>query len=178
MMAVIKDATGAGKTEAALILTQRMIARGKADGLFFALPIMATANAMYGRVAQVVPKLFATPPSVALAHSRSTLNEAFEAAIAQPVSRSDSLTCSQWLADDRRLSLLAQVGVGTLDQALMGMLPIRFNSLRLWGLTRKVLIVDEAHSYDPYTEGELARLLRFHAMLGGSAIVMTATTAF
>ncbi len=176
MMAMIEDATGAGKTEAALILAQRMIAAGKADGLFFALPTMATANAMYERVAQVAPKLFETPPSVVLAHSRSALNTQFEATIGQQTSRSDEeLTCSQWLADDRRLSLLAQVGVGTIDQALMAVLPIRFNSLRLWGLTRKVVIVDEAHSYDPYMEAQLARFLRFHAMFGGSAIVMTAT---
>lgn len=175
MMAMIEDATGAGKTEAALILAQRMIAGGKADGLFFALPTMATANAIYERVGKVVPKLFETPPSVVLAHSRSALNARFEATIGQPASRSDEPTCSQWLADDRRLSLLAQVGVGTIDQALMSVLPIRFNSLRLWGLTRKVVIVDEAHSYDPYMEAQLARFLRFHAMLGGSAIVMTAT---
>ena len=38
-----------------------------------------------------------------------------------------------------------------------------------------MLIVDEAHSYDPYMERELCGLLKFHAMLGGSAIVMTAT---
>ncbi len=175
MMVMIEDATGAGKTEAALILAQRMIADGKADGLFFALPTVATANAIYERVGKVVPKLFETPPSVVLAHSRSALNARFEATIGQPTSRSDALTCSQWLADDRRLTLLAQVGVGTIDQALMAVLPIRFNSLRLWGLTRKIVIVDEAHSYDPYMEAQLARFLQFHAMLGGSAIVMTAT---
>ncbi|MDE0208842.1 MAG: hypothetical protein OXJ64_03065 [Boseongicola sp.] len=35
--------------------------------------------------------------------------------------------------------------------------------------------MDEAHGYDPFMEEVLRSLLRFHAMLGGSAIAMTAT---
>ncbi len=176
VMALIEDATGAGKTEAALILAQRMINAGKANGLFFALPTMATANAIFDRMKNIVPRLFMAPPSFVLAHSRSGVNSTFQAVVGNNVSHSnDALTCSQWLADDRRLSLLAEVGVGTVDQLLMAVLPIRFNTLRLWGLSGKVIIVDEAHSYDPYMERELAVFLRFHAMLGGSAIVMTAT---
>ncbi len=175
MLALIEDATGAGKTESALILAQRMIDAGKANGLFFALPTMATANAIFDRVGKVVPRLFKAPPSFVLAHSRKGLNTTFQNIVGRKVSCSDTLTCSQWLADDRRLSLLAEVGVGTIDQLLMAVLPIRFNTLRLWGLSGKVVIVDEAHGYDPYMERELATFLRFHAMLGGSAIVMTAT---
>jgi CRISPR-associated endonuclease/helicase Cas3 len=175
MLTLIEDATGAGKTEAALILAQRMINAGKANGLFFALPPMATANAIFERVGPIVQKMFKAPPSFVLANSRKGLNTAFQTIVGQKVSCSDTLTCSQWLADDRRLSLLAEVGVGTIDQLLMAVLPIRFNTLRLWGLSGKVVIVDEAHSYDPYMERELATFLRFHAMLGGSAIVMTAT---
>lgn len=47
---ILEDVTGAGKTEAALILAHRLIAAGKAQGLFFGLPTMATANAMYDRL--------------------------------------------------------------------------------------------------------------------------------
>ncbi len=178
VMILVEDATGAGKTEAALILAQRLMAAGKANGLFFALPTMATSNAMYDRLATVVPKLFAEdggPPSFVLAHGRRDLHPTFRQAVSGTASLSDTPTCSAWLADDRRLALLAEIGVGTIDQALLAVLPVRFNTLRLWGLAGKVLIVDEAHSYDPYMESELAALLEFHAMLGGSAIVMTAT---
>jgi CRISPR-associated endonuclease/helicase Cas3 len=38
-----------------------------------------------------------------------------------------------------------------------------------------VLNVDEAHAYDAYMGIELARLLEFHAAMGGSAIVLSAT---
>ncbi|MFT3688414.1 hypothetical protein [Paenirhodobacter sp.] len=47
MLAFIEDETGAGKTEAALILAQRMLLAGKGRGLFLALPTMATADAMF-----------------------------------------------------------------------------------------------------------------------------------
>jgi CRISPR-associated endonuclease/helicase Cas3 len=44
--------TGAGKTEAAMMLAHRLMAAGLADGFFIALT-MATANAMYGRISEV-----------------------------------------------------------------------------------------------------------------------------
>ena len=52
MLAIVEDTTGSGKTEAALLIAARLLADGRADGLFFALPTMATANAMYQRLAR------------------------------------------------------------------------------------------------------------------------------
>ncbi|HAJ9815529.1 TPA: hypothetical protein H1J78_005255, partial [Salmonella enterica] len=40
---------------AALILAHRLMAAGKAQGLYFGLPTMATANAMFERMANVFP---------------------------------------------------------------------------------------------------------------------------
>ena len=57
----------------------------------------------------------------------------------------------------------------------MAVLPTRFNTLRLRALSGTILIVDEAHEFGPYMEAQLQRLLQFQSMLGGSAIVMTAT---
>ncbi|MEO1472490.1 MAG: CRISPR-associated endonuclease Cas3'' [Pseudomonadota bacterium] len=78
MMAIIEDATGSGKTEAALALASRMIADGRAEGVFFALPTMATANAMFDRLRDAHKRLFVDKarPSLALAHGRSLLSEA------------------------------------------------------------------------------------------------------
>jgi CRISPR-associated endonuclease/helicase Cas3 len=67
------------------------------------------------------------------------------------------------------------VGVGTLNQALLAALPVRHATLRQRGLAGKVLIVDEAHAFDPYMRHELLALLRFQAALGGSVIVLSAT---
>ncbi len=52
---ILEDVTGAGKTKAALILAHRLMAAGKAQGLYFGLPTMATANAMFERMANVFP---------------------------------------------------------------------------------------------------------------------------
>jgi CRISPR-associated endonuclease/helicase Cas3 len=83
--------------------------------------------------------------------------------------------CAAWLADNRKKSCLAAVGVGTVDQTLLAVLPSRYQALRLLGLGRSVLVVDEVHAYDPYMHGLLKRLLAFHAAQGGSAILLSAT---
>lgn len=175
MLAFIEDETGAGKTEAALLLAQRMLLAGKGRGLYFALPTMATADAMFARAAKVVGRLFASPPSLALAHGRAALSRDW-----WDVRRGDraaaEVVCADWLADNRRRALLADVGVGTVDQALLSVLPTKFATLRHWGLSAKLLIVDEAHELGaPYMARQLAQLLRLHAMRGGSAILLTAT---
>lgn len=176
ILAVIEDETGAGKTEAALILAQRMMQQGRAHGLFFALPTTATADAMFARVAAMVRRLFNASPSLALAHGRSGLNDGYRQLVTQSAGRLDEVVCTEWLADNRRRALLATVGVGTVDQALLSILPTRFSTLRHYGLSSKVLIVDEAHELgEPYMAQELQQLLRAHRMAGGSAILLTAT---
>jgi CRISPR-associated endonuclease/helicase Cas3 len=46
---ILEDITGSGKTEAALTVAHRLMAAGFADGIFMALPTMATANVMFER---------------------------------------------------------------------------------------------------------------------------------
>lgn len=176
MLAVIEDETGAGKTEAALILAQRMMAAGKGCGLYFALPTMATADAMFSRACDTVGRMFQTPPSVTLAHGRSALSDRFCDLVGQATDGSGDIVCSSWLADNRRRALLANVGVGTIDQALLSVLPTKFSTLRHFGLSSKILIVDEVHELgDPYLAVALKQLLLAHRRAGGSAVLLTAT---
>jgi CRISPR-associated endonuclease/helicase Cas3 len=181
---VLEDLTGAGKTEAALVLAQRLISAGRADGLFFALPTMATANAMHERVAPLLEKLFEGPASYLLTHSGPQLTERDliaigGAAVDGPYARDEqptaTRTASAWLADGRKKALLADLGVGTIDQALLAALQSKHAALRLLGLHHHVLIVDEVHACDAYMLGVLAGLLRIQARLGGSAILLSAT---
>jgi CRISPR-associated endonuclease/helicase Cas3 len=179
---ILEDITGSGKTEAALLLAGRLMAAGCGNGLFLALPTMATSNAMYTRLANVYRKLFMaeTAPALVLAHSARHLSENFMASVGgQGNYGADEETaaaqCSSWLADNRKKAQLADVGVGTLDQALLAILPARFQSLRLFGLASHILIIDEVHAYDPYMNKLLQNLLTFHAALGGSAIMLSAT---
>src|SRR5262249_54982890 len=114
---IIEDSTGAGKTEAALILAHRLITAGRASGAFFALPTMATANALYGRLAKAYLNLFAagSRPSLVLAHAARDLDQRFTDGLFydSKISVGAEAQCSAWIADNRRRSFLAQVGVGT-----------------------------------------------------------------
>ncbi|TCV88374.1 MULTISPECIES: CRISPR-associated helicase Cas3' [Methylomonas] len=191
---ILEDVTGAGKTEAALILTQRLMAKGLADGLYIGLPTMATANAMYQRLGKVYRHFYQATqqPSLVLAHGARELSQDFRDSVllAEQVQTdtdyqtghaekdqelSATAYCNAWLADSRKKALLADVGVGTLDQALLAVLPARHQSLRLLGLGRKVLLVDEVHAYDSYMQKLLSALLEAHARQGGSAILLSAT---
>ena len=55
------------------------------------------------------------------------------------------------------------------------MLHSKHQSLRLLGLLRKVLVIDEVHACDVYMQGVLEVLLAFHARAGGSAVLLSAT---
>lgn len=190
---MVEDETGSGKTEAALMLAHRLIASGAADGLYVALPTMATANAMFDRLADACRHLFASDaqPSIALAHGARDMHDGFRAAMShggrKEKSYSDSgaqddasettasAACAAWIADDRRRTFLADAGAGTVDQALLSVLPSRHQSLRLLGLMRRVLVLDEVHAYDAYMRREMEQLLEFQAGLGGSAVLLSAT---
>lgn len=181
---VLEELTGSGKTEAALTLAARLTTAGRGQGVYAALPTMATADAMFDRVRKndVWKKFFATDePQLALAHSADWLKLRLEevnrrdAGYGRDEESSASRNCTAWLSDSRKKALLADFGVGTIDQALLAVLPVRHQSLRLLGLSTKVLVVDEIHACDSYTGELLERLLQFHAALGGSAILLSAT---
>ncbi|WP_164681981.1 CRISPR-associated helicase Cas3' [Fuscovulum blasticum] len=175
VLAVIEDETGAGKTEAALILAHRMAQAGKGRGLYFALPTMATADAMFGRASEAVGRIFAAP-RLTLAHGRAALSVPFRDLPTGGAPGEDAPSCTDWLKQSRRRALLADVGVGTVDQALLSVLPVKHQTLRHFGLSSKILIVDEVHEMgEPYIGKELERLLQMHRAAGGSAILLTAT---
>lgn len=189
---IMEDMTGSGKTEAALSLAYRMMKKGQADGWYFALPTQATSNGIFARTSSMYERCFdeRAQPTIVLAHGGKEFHAPFQSILAATArASSDGSTmsdakgeefpggasCSAWLAEDSRRAFLANVGVGTIDQALLSVLPVRYQSLRLFGLSRKVLIVDEVHAYDSYMRKLLAALLSFHSALGGSAILLSAT---
>ncbi|WMY75230.1 CRISPR-associated helicase Cas3' [Buttiauxella selenatireducens] len=187
---VLEDVTGAGKTEAALILAHRLMSAGKGDSLYVGLPTMATSNAMFRRLSLAYRALFTqnSTPSLVLAHGARHMSDAFNHSLwsgenhGQHQYAADesaaSSACNAWFADSRKKSLLAEVGVGTLDQALMAAMPFKHQSLRLLGLFGKLLILDEVHAYDSYMVRLLEGLLTFHAAQGGSVIILSATLPY
>jgi CRISPR-associated endonuclease/helicase Cas3 len=183
---ILEDVTGAGKTEAALILTARLMEKGLARGIFIALPTMATSDAMYKRLSKQYKKLFDKNsfPSLILSHGARHLSKEFRQSFLNfPVQKNTTVTevdesfaqCNRWLTDSNKKALLADAGIGTIDQVLISILPARHQSLRLFGLEGKVLIIDEVHAYDDYQNRLLSGVLEHHAQNGGSAILLSAT---
>ena len=193
---IIEDLTGSGKTEAALMLYARL-QRSGADGFYFALPTMATSNGMYDRIREMYRTYF-TPGatvSLVLAHGASHLHEGFQESTLLDVSNirydedtaeddvasgeisysSSANACSEWIEDSSKKAFLAQVGVGTIDQALLSVLYSRHNSLRMYGLAQKIVIVDEVHAYDLYMQGLIHNLLKFLAAQHKSVVLLSAT---
>lgn len=193
---ILEDVTGAGKTEAAVLLAHRLMVQQKGAGLYVALPTMATANAMFARMAgddqkqPVYQRLFTsgTQPSLVLAHSARNLSQDFRQAVIPLSTETEGdygddaipagVHCNIWLADSLKKALLAAVGVGTIDQALLSILPSRHQCLRLFGLMDKVLVVDEVHACDAYMQTLLKALLRAQASVGSSVILLSATLSY
>ncbi|RUR93944.1 CRISPR-associated helicase/endonuclease Cas3 [Pectobacterium versatile] len=184
---ILEDVTGAGKTEAAMVLAHRLMAQQKASGIYVGLPTMATANAMYLRLVEAYRALYSPEhnPSLMLAHGARHMSSAFMQSLWEGDSQGQaqydkeenaaSKDCNIWFADSRKKALLADIGVGTLDQALMAVMPFRHQSLRVLGLQNKLLILDEVHAYDAYMSKLIELLIGFHAQQGGSIIILTAT---
>ena len=187
---ILEDTTGSGKTEAAIMLAARMMAARKGEGIYFALPTMATANAMYRRLDKVYRSLFddSATPSLALAHGRSIITQKLWS-MRKKMRKKSLLTngskdhysvstfCADWIADDRRLSLLAEIGAGTIDQAFLAVLPKKFLTLRQFSLAQRILVIDEAHCFDAYMGEELSSLIRLHIQNNGSIVILSATLA-
>ena len=187
---ILEDMMGSGKTEAALILAHRLMQSGRASGLYIALPTMATANALYRRMAKIHRRLFTQErqPSLILAHGARDLDDQFRASIgleamadskpSGPANEDDETStaaCARWLADDRRKTFLADVGVGTIDQALLAMLPVKHCAVRQLGLRRRVLVIDEAHAYDAYMQKEIEALISHQSAMDAPVIILSAT---
>lgn len=179
-LVVVEAQMGSGKTEAALSLASRMLARGDASGAYVALPTMATSNGMFRRVADVAPRLFQGRVNLMLAHGRSAANEVFRQLIARPLRHSSpedaeaSVVCARWYLSRKR-SLLGQLGVGTVDQAMQAAIQVRHHFVRAFGLATSVVVIDEVHAYDAYMEVILERLVEWLGALGAPVILLSAT---
>lgn len=178
-LTIVEAPTGSGKTEMALAYAWRLIEKGLAESIIFALPTQATANKMYDRLEPVATKLFEANPNLLLAHGNARFNESF---IAVKLAASDSPTegeawaqCCQWLSQSRKRVFLGQIGICTVDQVLISVLPVRHRFIRGFGTGRSVLIVDEVHAYDAYMYGLIQQVLKEQRAAGGSAILLSAT---
>ncbi len=196
---VIEAPMGEGKTEAALAAVEVLAARFGAGGVFFALPTMATGNAMFRRLRNWLDRLPApegTRYSVQLAHSKAALNDdfadlmgkgqritavdvdGFEEHDWRPTSRNRfaaaELVAHAWLRG-RKKAMLSSFVAGTVDQLLFAGLKSRHLAMRHLAIAGKVVVIDEAHAYDTYMSVYLDRVLSWLGAYRVPVVVLSAT---
>jgi CRISPR-associated endonuclease/helicase Cas3 len=176
---VIEAPMGMGKTEAALGAAYQLMISGKAKGIYFALPTQATSNRMHLRMNDFLKRIAPAAPMTRLIHGNSWLMETDygihpAATFRQGSAREDARTGRDWFASTKR-ALIAPFGVGTIDQALLGVVAAKHFFVRQFALAGKVVILDEVHSYDLYTGTLIDTLLTTLEGLGCTVIVLSAT---
>lgn len=176
---VVEAPMGMGKTEAALGAAYQLLACGKASGIYFALPTQATSNRIHLRMNDFLQRISPAASQSRLIHGNSwLLNENLEFRPSVTDQRGKSLDDARngrdWFASAKR-ALLAPYGVGTVDQALLGVVAAKHFFVRHFALAGKVVILDEVHSYDLYTGTLIDNLITTLERLGCTVIVLSAT---
>lgn len=169
-LVLLEAPMGEGKTEAGVYAAVQMARQWKKDGIYIALPTAATSNQMVGRIRDLLEQ-HGLADKVRLLHAMAWLesSETFK-----PEDGEETDGIANWLAPIRR-GLLGQYAVGTVDQAMLAATTVKYAALRLLGLSNKVLIIDEIHSYDAYMSEILRRLLEWCKALDIPVVMLSAT---
>lgn len=167
---------GEGKSEAAFHAADLLGHATERDGRFVALPTMATADHMHSRLKEYAARRATTPAPLALLHSMAWLSSDYAPSAPVPGSSTvlSGFDITEWLLGNKR-GLLASWSVGTVDQALMAALPSRHNAVRMFGLSGKVVVIDEVHAVDPYQRTLLETLLHWLGAFGTPVVLLSAT---
>ena len=197
-LVVIEAPMGMGKTQLSQYLTAQSLGRGTAAGFYTGLPTQASANNQLKGAARFAARVGSpdAPLALALAHGtrlfsdthaalmpgagRKARQEVLEAlaeareGTSHPDDSPAEVVALEWLQGAKRV-LLAPVGLGTVDQAMLGALEVRHAFVRLFALAGKVVILDEVHAYDAYMSEIVHRLLAWLRMLGAKVILLSAT---
>ena len=176
---IVEGPMGCGKTEAALWAAHQLIESGANNGMYFALPTQVTSNRIHKRVATFLRSALADAANLRLAHAASWLED-HQTWCLRPTDSEDVESEAHvregrsWFASSKH-AMLARFGVGTIDQALQGVVAVKHFFVRRFGLAGKVVILDEVHSYDVYTGTLITQLIKELLALRCSVIILSAT---
>lgn len=175
---IVEAPMGMGKTEAALAAAYRRWNEPDGErGLYFALPTQLTSRRIHDRVAVFLKNAIADPAAHALVHGNAWLLPGQTLRLSPAGDGEGDAGAAEalpWFASTRK-ALLAPYGTGTIDQALLAVLPAKHAALRYFALAGKVVVFDEVHSYDPYTSALVDRAIHWLLRAGCSVIVLSAT---
>lgn len=175
---LVEAPMGEGKTELAFMAHLHLQRTNGHRGFYLALPTQATGNALFARARQFMDAFaHGSAPDLQLIHGGAARHEmmaALKDVWGDDGKQSEGVEAARWFSRRKR-PLIAPYGVGTIDQALFSVLNVKHHFVRLWGLANRVVVLDEVHAYDTYTEGLIEALLRWLKGLGCSVILMSAT---
>lgn len=178
---IIEAPMGLGKTEAALALSEILAARAGAGGMFFGMPTQATSNGIFPRLEKWADGLAEdeqTLLAIKLAHGNAALNEDYRELFTGHSNlniESDSgLIVHDWFSG-RKQTLLSDFVIGTVDQLLMAALKQKHVMLKHFGLSGKVVVVDECHAYDAYMSQYLDMAIKWLGIYKVPVIILSAT---
>lgn len=176
MLVIVETPMGSGKTEAAQAAYASLAKRAGLRGMYCALPTQATGNAMFSRMRTFLARLHGEQKTeLHLLHANADINPEYEQLKLKNIGdQNDSITASGWFAAKKR-GLLATYGTGTIDQALLSVLRVRHFFVRLFGLSGKMIILDEVHAYDAYMSEEINNLIGWASQCGASVVLLSAT---
>lgn len=156
---LIESGCGSGKTEAALYAAAQLGWKNKLSGFYMGLPTGASAEAIQNRVDDFMEKI--KMDKTRLYTSKAMLFH-------------ESDTEPGW-TDISSRRMLAHSAVGTVDQVMTVARKVRFESVRMAGLSSKVLIIDELHAYDSFMIETIISLLKICVSLHVPVILLSAT---
>ena len=171
-LVLLEAPMGEGKTEAGMYAALKMAKQWGKDGFYMALPTAATSNQMVERMRALLAMHDAEKP-VRLLHAMAWLVDE-EQPNPEQIQTEDEAVARKWLEPLRR-GLLSPYAVGTVDQAMMSVLMIKYGVLRLLGLAGKVLVIDELHAYDVYMSSILTCLMQWCKALEIPVVLLSAT---
>ncbi|MFI9376305.1 CRISPR-associated endonuclease Cas3'' [Streptomyces parvulus] len=173
-LVVVTAAPSQERTEAALRAAAVLGHAANARGLFYALPTGSAADNHMTQLHAFAEQALTGPWRSLLLHSSSRLKPA-EAAqqwahahasgdVSAEPGEEWVLTANSWLNSHHR-ALLAALGTGTVDELLQAVMPVKFNVMRLFAFSGKVVVVDEAHARGAWGQKPMLRFLEWAAAL-------------
>ena len=164
---IVVAPTGSGKTEAALLWSLKQIEQGDVNKILYLLPTMVTANSLHERVRKFFS---AHNHGVGLTHSMADL-------VLLKEEKQESSGRESDLYKDLLFNrhFFPPVTVGTVDQLLTTLFHSGRWPLKTFAAQDSAIVLDEIHSYDPYTTGLIYKAIEQLAAVGARFMIMSAT---
>lgn len=176
-LTVLESATGSGKTEGALGRYARLLEKGLVDSMYFAVPTRAAAKQLHGRIKDARDQMFGKewPPVHLAVPGYLKVDDVEGKRFGWQVRWDEDVGQRGWAAESSKRYTVSPIAVGTIDQVLLSTLKASHAHLRLAGLARSFLVVDEVHASSAYMNELLQQVLSLHQDMGGHVLLMSAT---